>query len=137
MSLIFSEFQGVMNTRVPSDVHPRGAIDKIMVHYKVLATNSLVIPDSLKAMILLSKLPQHYNFVTQDFLHNTEMSGLDIQKIGNAVVAAWDVAQNGKLLQPLGCGNALKLSNIKQKFLTPTFQNQQQQPEASGSGQQG
>ena len=88
-------------------------------------------------MILLSKLPQHYNFVVQDFLHNTEMSGLDIQKIGNAVVAAWDAAQSGKLPQPLGRGNASKLSNVKRKFLTPTFQNQQQQPEPSGSRQQG
>ena len=126
-----------MNTRVPSDTHPRGAIDKMMVHFEVLATNSLVIPDNLKAMILLSKLPQRYNFVAQDFLHNTEMSGLDIQKIGNTVVAAWDAAQGGKLLQPLGCGNASKLSNVKRKFPTPTFQNQQRQPEPSGSGQQG
>ena len=65
------------------------------------------------------------------------MSGLDIQKIGNAVVAAWDAAQSGKLPQPLGCGNVLKLLNVKQKFLTPTFQNQQWQPEASGSRQPG
>ena len=112
-SLVFSEFQGVMNTRVHSDVHPRGAIDKIMAHFEVLATNSLVIPDNLKAMILLSKLPQHYNFVAQDFLHNTEMSALDIQKISNAVVVALDAAQNGKLPQPLGCGNVSKLSNVK------------------------
>ena len=49
-------------------------------------------------MILLSKLPQRYKFVVQDFLHNTEMSNLNVQKIGNAVVVAWDVAQNGKLL---------------------------------------
>ena len=121
MSLVFSEFQGVMGTRVPSDSHPRGAIDKIMAHYEVLATNSLVIPSSLQAMILLSKLPQHYNFVVQDFLHNTEMSNLDVQKLGNAVVVAWDAAQSGKLPQPLGCGNVLKLSNVKRKFLTPTF----------------
>ena len=111
--LIFSEFQGVMSTRVPSDSHPREAIDKILAYYKVLAINSLVIPGSLKAMILLSKLPQCYNFVVQDFLHNTEMSNLDIEKIGNAVVAAWDAAQSGKLPQPLGCGNVLKLSNVK------------------------
>ena len=41
------------------------------------------------------------------------MSNLDVEKIGNAVVAAWDSAQNGKLPQPLGRGNALKLSNVK------------------------
>ena len=87
-----------MNTRVPSDVHPRGAIDKILVYYEVLSTNSLAIPESLKAMILLSKLPLRYNFVTQDLLYNTEMSALDIQKIGNAVVVAWDAVQGGKLL---------------------------------------
>ena len=124
-----------MNTRVPSDSYPRGAIDKIMVHYKVLSTNSLAIPESLKAMILLSKLPPHYNFVAQDFLHNMEMSALNTQKISNVVVAAWDVAQNGKLPQLLDHGNASKLLNVKQKFLTPIFQNQQWQPEASGSRQ--
>ena len=49
----------------------------------------------------------------QDFLHNTEMSGLDIQKIGNAVVVAWDAAQGSKLPQPLGHGNVSKLLNVK------------------------
>ena len=77
-----------MGTRVPSDSHLRGAIDKILAHYKVLATNSLVIPGSLWAMILLSKLPQRYNFVVQEILHNTEMSNLNVKKIGNAVVTA-------------------------------------------------
>ena len=126
-----------MNIRVPSDSHSRGAIDKILVHYEVLSTNSLAIPDSLKAMILLSKLPPCYNFVAQDFLHNTEMSALKAQKIGNVVVVAWDAAQGGKLPQPLGCENVSKLLNVKQKFPTPTFQNQQWQPEASGSRQPG
>ena len=65
------------------------------------------------------------------------MSNLDAQKIGNAVVMAWDAAQGSELLQPLGHGNVSKLLNVKQKFLTPIFQNQQWQPEASGSGQQG
>ena len=121
----FSEFQGVINTRISADSHPSIAINKIMTHYEVLSVNQLAIPESLKALIILSKLPPHYNFVAQDFLHNTEMSNLDAQKIENTVVAAWDVAQNGKLPQLLGCGNVLKLLNVKQKFLTSTFQNQQ------------
>ena len=126
-----------MNTRIPSDLHPSIAIDKIMAHYEVLSVNHLAIPESLQALIILSKLPPCYNFIAQDFLHNTEMSNLDAQKIENTVVAAWDASQNDKLLQPLGHENVSKLSNVKRKFLTPTFQNQQQQLEASGSGQLG
>ena len=125
-SLVFSEFQRVMNTRIPSDSHPVAAIDKIMVHYEVLQLNQLAIPDSLKALIILSKLPPHYNFVAQDFLNNMEMSALDAQKVERAVVVAWDAGQSSKLLQPLGCGNVSKLLNVKRRFLAPTFQNQRQ-----------
>ena len=76
--LVFSEFQGVMNTRISSDSHLVAAIDKIMTHYEVLQLNQLAIPDSLKALIILSKLFSHYNFVAQNFLYNIEMSVLDV-----------------------------------------------------------
>ena len=76
--LVFSEFQSIMNNRISNDSHLSIAIDKIIAHYKVLSINHLAIPESLKVLIILSKLPPHYNFIAQDFFHNMEMSNLDV-----------------------------------------------------------
>ncbi|KAI0351580.1 hypothetical protein OH77DRAFT_1411003, partial [Trametes cingulata] len=65
MSATFSHFRAALNVTIPSSSHPGPAIDQIVEHFGKLEKSNVVIPEFIKAMIVVSKLPPTYELASQ------------------------------------------------------------------------
>ncbi|EPQ61320.1 hypothetical protein GLOTRDRAFT_13098, partial [Gloeophyllum trabeum ATCC 11539] len=114
---------------IPADQHPAPAFAKITKHFNALASESQTIPNCLQGLICLNALPPRYDSVVQVLVQGST-STMDIDKVREAVVTAWEQSQNKKTTQ-LG---AHKISAVKRKPGDPSFSLQQQQrPQGSSS----
>ena len=64
IAAIYQEFTGVMTTVIPDNSDPSFALEKIVSHFTRMATSKCVLPEHLKAMILISKMPPSMTALT-------------------------------------------------------------------------
>ncbi|EPQ54122.1 hypothetical protein GLOTRDRAFT_130507 [Gloeophyllum trabeum ATCC 11539] len=129
LASIYNKLCGALTTKIPADQHPAPAFAKIAKHFNVLASEKMIIPNCLQGLVCLNALPLWYDSLIQVLVQKLT-STMDIDNVREAVVTAWEQAQNKKTTQ-LG---AHKISAVKHKLGDPSFALQQQQhPQGSSS----
>ena len=136
ITAIFQEFTGVMNTSIPGNSDPSFPIEKICSHFMRMATSSCTLPEHLKAMILISKMPPLMTALIQLICQTDDVEKLDVDKIKRMIIMNWEqrlsTHHNNPSYQPQA---AKKLSPVQCSGPPPSFQQQQQQPQQEEQGQ--
>ena len=129
VSAIFTEFKAALDVRVPSNQNPMPALQKLFEHYERLEQWKVTLPEFVKSMLMLSKVPSYAHFVAQVMAQGDKVDELDSRKISTAIVNAWDQHQmqgRGGNRDHSGGGNASRVSAVKKKGPAPNFSQQQQ-----------
>jgi len=127
IAAIFQEFTGVMNTSIPGNSDPSFTIEKICSHFMRMATSSCTLPEHLKVMILISKMPPSMTALIQLICQTNDVEKLDVDKIKRIIIMNWEqrlsTHHNNPSHQPQA---ARKLSAVQCSGPPPSFQQQQQ-----------
>src|ERR1700679_2779798 len=110
-----------MQTQIPANADPALAYDQIMTLFARLKEEKLVIPDNLQAMIILSKLPQYMENITQVMLQEAKIENLEPGRLRNAIMVCWD-QKNGR--NPQAQNQANRLTNVHSGPKNEGFQQQ-------------
>ena len=136
ITAIFQEFTGAMNTSIPRNSDPSLAIEKICSHFMRMATSSCTLPEHLKVMILISKMPPSMTALIQLICQTDDVEKLDVDKIKRMIIMNWEqrlsTRHNNPSYQPQA---AKEISAIQCSGPPPSFQQQQQQPQQEEQGQ--
>ncbi len=127
---VFSDFKKIWGFSIPDNKDPTIALDQMEALYDRLTTNKVVVPEHLRALILMSKLPLSMESSILLATANKEISQLNVADLRNAVMLHWDQKSNKK--QGSSSGDAQKLSAIKHKKGKQSFSQQQQSSAPSG-----
>jgi len=113
---IFGDFKALIQMRL-SGGNPVEEMAHYLAHVEHLSENGMDLPKGLVAMILLSAIPakwDHLAFILKD---ETDVAGLDVDEICQALQAEWDQHAHP---QPL----ANRLTAVKRKGPGPSYQKQ-------------
>jgi len=136
IAAIFQEFTGTMNTSIPGNSDPSFTIEKICSHFMRMATSSCTLPEHLKVMILISKMPPSMTALIQLICQTDNVEKLDIDKIKRMIIMNWEqrlsMCHNNPSYQPQA---AKKISAVQCSGPPPSFQQQQPQPQQEEQGQ--
>ena len=120
---VYSEFKKIMETHIPADADPIPAVDKMFANFSHLTENKADIPEFLKAMIILAKVPPTYEYLTQILCQADSVSDVKASELKKMLRLAWEQkTTNAKPKQ-----QANKLSAVKQASGQPQEFSQQQQ----------
>ncbi|KAF9793116.1 hypothetical protein BJ322DRAFT_1154254 [Thelephora terrestris] len=113
---------------------PIPAIDKIMAHFGRLAEANVAVPDFIKAMMILSRMPPAYDYLAQILCQADDIGKVQIDELRKMVKLAWEQKSSSRRSGQ----QAQKLSNVQRAPGNPNFQQQQQhdgsQPQGQGRG---
>jgi len=125
----YKDFKEALGIRIRTDSHPGMAIDKMAACFQRLASNKVILPDSIMAMIMLAALPQKWEMLVPVIMQTTELDKLDISDVRDAVISQYETEsarhQGGKPNNGKKPHNANKLSAVKRKRGDPSWKNQE------------
>jgi len=119
VAVIYIKFKGAMETRIPDNLDPTFALDKINAHFGRLAELDVDIPEHLQAMILLSKLPSSMDSLAQMMCQVDSPTELGLAKVRRSIILTWEQHRGGKKNQQQP--QAQRLSAVKQPQGQQTF----------------
>jgi hypothetical protein len=134
VSAVFTEFKRAMRATVPPNAHPASAIDEIIMYFDRIAAHDIDIPDFIKSMIIISKLPPRYEYVVENVaqIEISKHATIKPEQIRTSVVHAWEGKDQGN---DKGKGSANKISAVKRKRDEPNFRQQRRDGSSSSSQQ--
>ena len=137
----FTIWRQALATTIPGNASPMPAIDKINQYIHRLHDLGVEIPAFIHGMILISKLPEYMNIVTQMAAQATGIASISPTVIRQAAINAWESkASKGRGGNGNGNGDgANKITAVKRNNGNKQFNQQQggqqQQQRGQGSGQ--
>jgi len=99
IAAIYQEFTGAMTTVIPDNSNPSFALEKIVSHFMQMATSKCVLPEHLKAMILISKMPPSMTALIQLVCQTDDINELNCDKIKKMIIHGWE-CQGGPRRSP-------------------------------------
>ena len=90
IAAIYQEFTGAMTTVIPDNSNPSFALEKIVSHFMQMATSKCVLPEHLKAMILISKMPPSMTALIQLVCQTDDINELNCDKIKKMIIHGWE-----------------------------------------------
>jgi len=135
ITTIYQEFTGAMTTTIPDNSNPSFALEKIVSHFTRMATSKCVLPEHLKAMILISKMPPSMTALIQLVCQTDDINELNCDKIKKMIIHGWEQKLSNRSSRPQQPQAARKISAIQRSGPPPSFQQQQQQPQQEEQGQ--
>jgi len=123
----YHEFKGALSTNLPENANPSAALNKLLGHFGRMADAECSIPEHLKCLIILAKLPSTMDNLAQMICQADDVSDLSIEKIQRQIQVAWEQRAGARDFQrggQQGRGSANKLSTVKRPQGNPSFQQQ-------------
>jgi len=123
----YHEFKGALSTNLPENANPSTALNKLQGHFGRMADAECSIPEHLKCLIILAKLPSTMDNLAQMICQADDVSDLSIEKIQRQIQVAWEQRAGARDFQrgnQQGRGSANKLSAVKRPQGNPSFQQQ-------------
>jgi len=135
IAAIYQEFTGAMTTVIPDNSDPSFALEKIVSHFTQMATSKCVLPEHLKVMILISKMPPSMTALIQLVCQTDDVNELNCDKIKKTIIHSWEQKLSNHSTRPQQLQAAKKISAVQRSGPPPSFQQQQQQPQQEEQGQ--
>ena len=136
IAAIYQEFTGMMTTTIPDNSDPSFALEKIISHFTRMSTAKCVLPEHLKAMILISKMPPSMTALIQLVCQTDDIAQLNCDKIKKMIIHGWEQKlSNRSAARPQQPQAARKISAVQRSGPPPSFQQQQQKPQQEEQGQ--
>ena len=117
---IYLEFKGAIDTPITTNADPSLTIDKILAHFGRLEDAGVTVPEPLRAMMILAKLPAHYESTATMFCQQEKVAEIKVDALRQTILLAWE--QKGARINK--GGQAQKLSAVQQNPGEPQFQQQ-------------
>jgi len=138
IAAIYQEFTGALTTNIPDNSDPSFAFEKIISHFTRMSTAKCVLPEHLKAMILISKMPPSMTALIQLVCQMDDVIQLNCDKIKKMIVHSWEQKLSNRSIHPPQQPQAARrISAVQHSGPPPSFQQQQQpQQEEQGQGNQ-
>ena len=86
----YHEFKGALSTNLPNDANLSLALNKLLGHFGRMAEAKCSIPEHLKCLIILAKLPPSMDNLAQILCQADNISNLQIEKIQRSIQVAWE-----------------------------------------------
>jgi hypothetical protein len=131
---IYKDFKEALNMHINPSQHPGPQMDKMQACFQCLTSNSIIIPDQIKVMMLLATIPQKWETLVTIVMQSKMPTTLTFSRVRKAILAQHE----GESTRGKGSNNKQhtnKLSTVKWKCSDPNFSNQQkgnQQQEQTG-----
>jgi len=112
----YHKFKGALSTNLPENANPSTALNKLLGHFGRMADTECSIPEHLKCLIILAKLPPTMDSLAQMICQTDDVSDLSIEKIQRQIQVAWEQRAGARDFQrggQHGRGSANKLSAVK------------------------
>ena len=113
IATIYQEFTGAMTTTIPNNSDPSFALEKIVSHFTWMATSKCVLPEHLKAMILISKMPPSMTALIQLVCQTDDINKLNCDKIKKMIIHGWEQKLSNRSTRPQQPQAARKISAIQ------------------------
>ena len=136
ITAIFQEFTGSMTTTIPDNSDPSFTLKKIISHFLWMSTANCIIPEHLKVMTIISKMPQSMTALIQLVCQTDDITLLDCDKIKRMISHSWEQRVSSCSTRPPQQA-AKKISAIQHSGTPPSFVQQQEEPREQGQGSQG
>jgi len=137
IAAIFQEFTGAMTTTIPDNSDPSFALEKIVSHFLRMSTANCIIPEHLKAMIIISKMPPSMTALIQLICQTDNVTLLDCDKLKKMISHSWEQKLSSHSVRPPHQQAAKKISAIQRSGPPPLFVQQQEEPREQGQGSRG
>jgi len=127
IAAIYHEFKGALSTNLPENGNPSTALNKLLGHFCHMADAECSVPEHLKCLVVLAKLPSTMDHVAQMICQTDDVGDLNIDKIQRQIQVAWEQRAGARDFQrggQQGRGSANKLSAVKRPQGNPSFQQQ-------------
>jgi len=136
IAAIYQEFTGTMTTVIPDNSDPSFALEKIISHFTRMSTAKCVLPEHLKAMILISKMPPSMTALIQLVCQTDNVTQLNCNKIKKMINHSWEQKLSNRSTRPQQPQATRKIRAVQHSGPPPSFQQQQQQqPQQEEQGQ--
>jgi len=119
IAAIYQEFTGAMTTNIPDNSDPSFALEKIISHFTRMATSKCVLPEHLKAMILISKMPPSMTALIQLVCQTDDVNELNCDKIKKMIIHGWEQKLSNRSARPQQPQAAKKISAIQRSGPPP------------------
>jgi gag-polypeptide of LTR copia-type len=132
-SQVFDLIKQAINFRLDGSSHPRPQLERLEAIHADLATNQAELPEFVRSMILLSRLPPAWETsIIQTVMAGGQVTGITWQLTTQTIIRYWDADQAKRVgHRP----TAHKLSAVKKFQGPPSFRGPQpQQQDGSGKG---
>jgi hypothetical protein len=73
---IYKDFKEALNMHINPSQHPGPQIDKMQACFQRLTSNSIIIPDQIKAMMLLAAIPQKWEMLVTVVMQSRTLTTL-------------------------------------------------------------
>jgi len=90
ITAIYHEFKGALSTNLPENGNPSTALNKLLGHFGHMADAECSVPEHLKCLVVLAKLPSTMDHVAQMICQTDNVSDLNIDKIQRQIQVAWE-----------------------------------------------
>ena len=137
IATIYLEPTGAMTTTIPDNSDPSFALEKIISHFMRMSTAKCVVPEHLKAMILISKMPPSLTALIQLICQMDDVALLNCDKIKKMINHSWEQKLSSHSIHPQQPQAARKISAVQRSGPPPSFQQQQHQPQQEEHQNQG
>ena len=124
IAAIYQEFAGAMTTIIPDNSDPSFALEMIISHFTRMSTAKCVLPEHLKAMILISKMPPSMTALIQLVCQMDNVTQLNCDKIKKMINHSWEQKLSNCSTHPQQPQAARKISSIQRSGPPPLFQQQ-------------
>jgi len=123
---IYHEFKGALSTNLPENGNPSTALNKLLGHFGRMADAECSVPEHLKCLVVLAKLPSTMDHGAQMICQTDDVTDLNIDKIQRQIQVAWEQRAGAPDFQQGSQkrGSANKLSAVKRPQGNPSFQQQ-------------
>jgi hypothetical protein len=85
---VYSEFKSALDIQIPANADPIPAIDKILAHFGRLAEAQAEIPDFIKAMMILTRMPPSYDYLAQIICQADNIDNVNVAELRKMVKLA-------------------------------------------------
>src|SRR5580693_6402463 len=132
-SQVFDLIKQAINFRLDGSSHPRPQLERLEAIHADLATNQAELPEFVRSMILLSRLPPTWETsIIQTVMSGGQVTGITWALTTQTIIRYWDADQAKRVgHRP----TAHKLSAVK-KFQGPPSFHHMQPPQQDGSSQE-
>ena len=84
---IYKDFKEALNMRINPSQHPGPQMNRMQACFQHLTSNSIIIPDQIKAMMLLAAVPQKWETLVTVVMQSKMLTTLTFSRVREAILA--------------------------------------------------